>query len=113
MAEFLGSFGHNGVTYSEMYEEDGDIITHETMPPRNVLELMHQIDLNRQLAQERLRMGKAESVLGGQIPITTFMRWNKEYLAEGGPKDWGIRRGDFIKQKLMERENSRFRFMEL
>lgn len=113
MAELIGGFGSSGATHSEMYEEDGELITVETMPPRNMLNLMHQIDVNRQQAQERLNLGKAESVVGGQIPMVTFMRWNKEYLAEGGPKDWGISRGDFIKAKLSESDNSRFRFMNL
>lgn len=103
-----GRMERGAVTWTGMYEEDGQIINTEQMPGPVV---QHIIDSNKEQMANGPGKGKLGSMIGARIPIVLHHKFRREWMA--GPKLWGVTWAKFLKGKLNQPEYKYLRFMKL
>lgn len=107
MADKVFDFGHNGITRSEGFKEDGQIITTETMPGSVVEHILNQNKILQQQGVPKTDMG----VVGARIPITLHHKWKQEWMKTA--KRHGIPWHKFLKGKINSPEYKHLRFMKI
>lgn len=94
------------VTRPSVYEEDGRIVTLDTMPPKVLNAVMDEIH-DRSQTRRKSELG----VVGATIPLPLWNDWRNEWRK--GPKNWGVKWQVFLKRQLNSAEYSKLRFMKL
>lgn len=96
-------FNATGVVHSSVHFQDGEVIVQESMPGVYVDQIIDSVAALRDAATKRRPGG----VLKGQIPITLWYAWRREW--ERGPKLHGVLWRAFFTGKFMDRDHSKFR----
>jgi len=92
-----------GVIESSVHFTGDEIIIRESMPAQYVQDVMDSV----KALQHRVKTRRPGGDLVGQIPMTLYYAWRREW--EKGPKQHGVLWRAFFTGKFMDRDFSKFR----